>query len=96
MRMKSSRRLFRIRRIRIRRRRRRISKKNNEKKKKLGMVEALRKIAKHLNIGEISSAMMEKMVEMPETDDARVLKKGKFSPIRKATREMLNEFYEPF
>ena len=69
---------------------------NNEKKKKLGMVEALRKIAKHLNIGEISSAMMEKMVEMPETDDARVLKKGKFSPMRKATREMLNEFYEPF
>ena len=29
---------------------------------------------------------MEKMVEMPETDDARVLKKGKFSPMRKATR----------
>ena len=30
----------------------------NNEKKKLGMVEALRKIAKHLNIGEISSAMM--------------------------------------
>jgi hypothetical protein len=36
------------------------------------------------------------MVEMPETDDARVLKKGKMSPMRKETRALLNEFYQPF
>jgi hypothetical protein len=69
---------------------------NNEKKKKRGISEALRKIAKHLNIGEITDAMLEQMIEMPETDDARVLQKGKISPMRKETRELLNEFYQPF
>jgi N-acetylgalactosamine 4-sulfate 6-O-sulfotransferase len=69
---------------------------NNEKKKKRGMSEALRKISKHLNIGEITDAMLEQMIEMPETDDARVLQKGKISPMRKETRELLNEFYQPF
>lgn len=69
---------------------------NNEKSRKLGMSEALQKVARHLNLGEMSDALMEQMVEMPETDDARVLKKGKMSPMRKETRALLNEFYQPF
>ena len=69
---------------------------NNEKSRKLGMSEALQKVARHLNLGEMSDALTEQMVEMPETDDARVLKKGKMSPMRKETRALLNEFYQPF
>ena len=49
------------------------------------MSEALQKVARHLNLGEMSDALTEQMVEMPETDDARVLKKGKMSPMRKET-----------
>jgi hypothetical protein len=60
------------------------------------MSEALQKVARHLNLGEMSDALMEQMVEMPETDDARVLKKGKMSAMRKETRALLNEFYQPF
>ena len=69
---------------------------NNERKRKRGIEEALRKIAKHLEIDEISEGLMEQMVEIPETDDARVMKKGKNSPMRPESRNLLNKFYEPF
>ena len=69
---------------------------NNERKRKRGIEEALRKIAKHLEINDISEGLMEQMVEIPETDDARVMKKGKNSPMRPESRNLLNKFYEPF
>ena len=69
---------------------------NSEDRRKLGMAIALKKIAKHLDIEEISLKLMEQMLEVPETDDARVLHCGKKSPMREKTRNMLNTFYEPF